>query len=281
MSKLIGLAFTSPGVAFIAIDRSKYKVYYHEQSNLTDFRLFLDKKDNREPVVFLNNVRDLIELEKIADNSVKNYVLFEDPKVLSNIEGAILPDFKQDVVLDWVKIQITQDDFNKLLEDSVYNNSFNVTDKAIISSNLNTSPITFLELVQAVKGFYIEQNKDSTDFINLACKYVTKLISKKSWVSLARKPALAAGIPIKAIAEIEKSIETSKLADEIWRAFYEYSITGTLIKDLVKKYVVTEDDIHFIITALQAEPSGNLEFTATPGSSKRKKTKASIKQEKT
>lgn len=277
--KLIGLAFTSPGVAFIAIDRSKYRVYYHEQSNLTDFRLFLSNKDDRKPVVFVNSVRDLVDLDKVTEGRVENFVLFEDPKVLSNIEGAIIPDFKPDPVLDWVKITITQARFNELLEAPSANCSFFVTDKALVSSNLNTAPITFWELLQAVESCYTDKGLDSTQFTTAACKYVTKLISKKAWVSLGRKPALAGGIPIKAIAEVEKSIETSKLADEIWRAFYEYTTTGTGIEELSVKYVVTYQDLVFITKALKAEPGVALEFTAAPGVAKRKKTKAAIKAE--
>lgn len=277
--KLIGLAFTSPGVAFIAIDRSKYRVYYHEQSSLTDFRLFLSNKDDRKPVVFVNSVRDLVDLDKVTEDKVENFVLFEDPKVLFNIEGAILPDFRKDPVLDWVKITITQDYFNKLLEAPSENCSFNVTDKALVSSNLNTAPITFFELVQAVEACYADKGVDSSTFTTAACKYVTKLISKKAWVSLGRKPALAAGIPIKAIAEVEKSIETSKLADEIWRAFYEYTTSNVSLSELSVKYVVTLQDLDFIVKTLKAEPGVALEFTAAPGVSKRKKTKAAIKAE--
>lgn len=277
--KLIGLAFTSPGVAFIAIDRSKYRVYYHEQSNLTDFRLFLSNKDDRKPVVFVNSVRDLVDLDKVTEGKVENFVLFEDPKVLSNIEGAVLPDFRKDPVLEWVRITITQDKFNRILEDPSESYSFLVTDKALVSSNLNTAPITFYELVQAVESCYADKGVDSTGFTMAACKYVTKLISKKAWVSLGRKPALAAGIPIKAIAEVEKSIETSKLADEIWRAFYEYTTSNVNITELSTKYVVTSQDLEFITKTLKAEPGVALDFTDIPGVSKRKRTKAAIKAE--
>lgn len=272
MNNLIGLAFTSPGMAFLAIDRKTYRVYYHDQATLTDFRLFLDQEDNKLPIVFVKNIRDLAELRPIGQDKVKSYVLFEDPKVLSNIEGALLPDFRKDFITEWSKITITPDQFNAFLG-SNSNEDFNITENAIKASSQMVEPITFLELVRVIEDSFRELQQDPKDFSTLACKYVTKLINKKNWVASARKPALAAGVPIKTLAELEKSIETSKTSDEIWRAFYDYSTNGITLLDVLAKYSVAKDDFDFIISKLEAASGQNLEFLAAPGISKRKKAK--------
>lgn len=272
MNNLIGLAFTSPGMAFLAIDRKVFRVYYHDQSTLTDFRLFLDQEDTKAPIVFVKNIRDLAELRPIGEGRVKSYVLFEDPKVLSNIEGAMLPDFRKDPVTEWLKVIITPDQFNAFLKTEI--GSFTITDSAINASSQMVEPITFLELVRVIEDSFRELQQDPKDFSTLACKYVTKLINKKNWVASARKPALAAGVPIKTLAELEKSIETSKTSDEIWRAFYDYSTNGINIIEVLGKYSVAKDDFEFIVNKLEAQPGQKLEFLLAPGISKRKKVKA-------
>jgi hypothetical protein len=131
--------------------------------------------------------------------------------------------------------------------------------------------------VKVVDDYFVELKQDSSEFSTWACKYVTKLINKKTWVASARKPALALGIPIKTLAELEKSIETSKTSDEIWRAFYDFSANGISIEEAINKYAVAKDDMEFIVNKLQAEPGQNLELLEVPGLSKRKKTKAALK----
>lgn len=274
MSKLIGLAFTSPGVAVLAVDRDRYRVFYHDQSTVADFRLFLQQKDDRKPVVFVKSVRDLAELEPIGAGVVESYVLFDDPSTLTLINGIQLPDVTGDATLGWTKVMVTPDTLNTLLDNGV-NETFEITEQALAASGNLTKGITFKELLSAVEASYRELGKDSEEFVGLACKYVVKLINKKAWISSARKPALAAGVNVKVLAELEKAIETDKASDELWRAFYDYSTNGTELQKVLTGYAINREDLEFIVQKLNATPGQQLEFTAVPGTSRKKRTKAS------
>lgn len=271
MSNLIGLAFTSPGMAILAIDRTIYRVYYHDQTTLTDFRLFLEQQDKRIPVVFVKSIRDLAALQPIGEGIVKSYLLFEDAEVLWNIEGALLPDLKEDLVTKWEKIRITPKELNDLILSN--NKPFKLTEKALKESSKMIDPITFKELLNAVENVYKEKKQDPTNLIVLACKYISKTISKKIWITSGRKPALELGVPIKVIAELEKNIETSKTSDEVWRAVYEYSTKSTDLLTLVTKYAVSKEDIEFIIEKAGITQDDTTVFQSVPGKSKRKASK--------
>lgn len=274
MAKLIGLAFTSPGVTILSIDRNKYRTFYYERNTLSDFRLFLQQEDSRLPVVLVKNVRHLQELASI-DTGVECFILFEDPKVLQNIKGAILPDFEPSVNTEWTKKLVPPDYFNALLENKE-GHSFEITEKALLSSSEMSKEITFEELIKVVKNQYQDIGKEDSNFVQQACKYIVKLVNKKSWVASGRKPALADGLSVKTIAELEKFIETSKTADELWRAFYDYTTNKTEISKLVDMYKIAKQDIEFLLSNIEINDS--LQFDAVPGASKRKKQSRTKKQ---
>jgi len=270
MAKLIGLAFTSPGLAVCVIDREKYRVCYHDQSTAADFRLFLQQKDDRKPVVFVTSARVLAEIQPIGEGVVESYVLFSDPAILTEIKGIHLPDITGEAAGGWTRVTITPDQFNAML-DKEDSGTFEVTEKALTASGDLMKGITFKELVEAVEASYKELGKDSTDLVLQACRYVTKLISKKTWVSSARKPALNAGINVKVLAELEKSIETDKAAEELWRAFYDLATNGTDLQKILTNYTVTKDDIDLLVSKLNPGQGQTFEFTIVPGVAKKKK----------
>jgi hypothetical protein len=270
MSKLVGLAFTSPGLAVCVIDREKYRVCYHDQSTAADFRLFLQQKDDRKPVVFVTSARVLAEIQPMGEGTVESYVLFSDPAILTEIKGIHLPDITGEAAGGWTRVNITPDEFNAILDKGA-TETFEVTEKALTASGDLTKGITFKELVEAVEASYRELGKDSTDMVLQACRYVTKLISKKTWVSSARKPALNAGISVKVLAELEKSIETDKAAEELWRAFYELATNGTDSQKILTNYAVTKDDIDLLVNKLKPGQGQTFDFTAVPGAAKKKK----------
>jgi hypothetical protein len=274
MAKLIGLAFTSPGVAVITVDREKYRVFYHDRSTASDFRIFLQQKDGRKPVVFLKSVRDLPELQKMGEGEVESFVLFEDPSVLCQIEGTKLPDVTGDATIGWTKRIVTPEEFNSLLSNDE-KETFTVTEKALAVNGELTKGITFKELIQAVTASYKELQTDSKDFVIAACKYITKQINKKAWVSSARKPALAVGVNVKVLAELEKAIETDKASEELWRAFYGFVVNSEDRAKIITSYAINQDDFEFIVANLNAVPGQQLEFTAVPGTTKKKRAKAS------
>jgi hypothetical protein len=273
MTTLIGLAFTHPSLAMLAIDRKKFRLHYHDQVSITDFRLFLDQKDNRTPVAIVNNVRDLNDLKSVSKDSLKTFVLFEDPETLEQIEGAILPDFRKDPLLGWCKNTITPDDFNKLLLiDS--KDDFNIKQEAFRLDKKMSRPITFSELVKSIENAYTNLGLDSKQFVELACKYITKVISKRSWVGSARKPALEAGIPIKLLAELEANIETAKSSDELWRALYDHTINNVSETEILTKYLITKEDLDLIKKNVEVKSKND--FSMVPGEHKRKNKKNKV-----
>lgn len=269
MSKVIGLAFSSPGVALLSVDRKKYKLFHYERNSLSDFRLFLSSTEDKLPVVFLTNVRQLKELKDIG-KEVECFVLFEDPKVLQNIEGAVSLDFEPSTATTWKKKLVSPEEFSAALEDKE-KADFNITDKALLSSNEMIQEMSIYELMRRIQNQYEELGKNSEEITKQACKYTIKLINKKTWVSTGRKPALADGIDIKTLAELEKFIETSKEADELWRGIHELSHKGTATAELLSKFKLKPEALEFVMSTLELKPGEPLQFDSEPGISKRKR----------
>lgn len=259
---LLGLAYTVPSVAVLAINRDACRVYLYEPGALNSLKLFLQQEDRRTSVVL---VRTLNELRSILQSGldVGTVILFETFKVMSLIEGIYILDSK-----DGERVFVRPGD----LHISIQGDSRPVSiDKAWhVARNLENE-INFRDLVRVVTTV--------KDFDKIVCQYLVGLINKKAWVDLARKPALAAGVTIEALAELERYVDTSKGADLLWRSFHMFTAQNLPLATIVDVHSVDKYDFEYICEILAVEQGQKLDFAAPPpvDSKKAKRKKAKSK----
>ena len=144
MASLCGLAFTSPGVVVIAIDRQEFKVHFYQTGQLAAFQLFVNSEDTRKTVILVSSVFDLKQIQDTE--KVHSFLLFEDVETMKKIQGINILDIVEgDTDTEWERINVTRTKLNAALRES--QRPFVITDAAISYEQELTSEITFRDLV--------------------------------------------------------------------------------------------------------------------------------------
>lgn len=244
MSGLVGLAFCSPGIALVVMDRARFRVHLYQRKP-NELHAFLQEADSRLPVVLVTSIQDLTRLRGIQD--VHSFVLFDDPEVLCRIDGIRLLDADRDDSFGtFKKTKITPERLNAAL---LLGGEFNIPDDVLDSVRSLSKDISFRELFQSV----VAGRSLGDDFAKHVCMYLAGLLQKKSWVARVQKVGLAAGIAVEKMAELEKFIETSPPAELLWRAYYEHAESGVPLKSACEQFEADEKDVEFLVGILGTE----------------------------
>lgn len=245
MTNLVGLAFTSPAIAVMVIDRSRFRVHFY-QNRPSELHAFLQEADERLPVVLVDSASDLM---RIADvEGIHSFLLSEDPRVLSEINGVTLLDAEPDPKYSgFRKVMIRPETLNAAL---IKKSSFSFTQESLDAMASLRDDVTLREMIQTVVA---DKTLADEDFLSNVCLYAVGVLQKRSWVSRVQKPALAAGISVERMAELEKFIETAPSAEMLWRAYFEHAEGGVPLKDAVAQFEADEKDLEFLVSHLGAK----------------------------
>ena len=244
MANLVGLAFTSPAIAVMVIDRTKFRVHFY-QNKPSELHSFLQEQDERLPVVLLDSVLDLQRIHQVE--GIHSFLLSDDPRVIAEIPGANLLDATPDDKFSgFKKIMITADDINSALLAST---AFTLPEDPASPLASLRDEISFCELLQSV----VADRKMDPEFIPSVCSYLAGTLPKRSWVSKVQKPGLAIGIPIERMAELEKYIETAPSAEMLWRSYFDHVESGISLESVVSQFESNLKDLEFIISHVGAE----------------------------
>lgn len=245
MTNLVGLAFTSPAIAVMVIDRVRFRIHLY-QNKPSELHAFLQEADDRLPVVLVDSAQDLIRISDVE--GIHSFLLSEDPRVISEIGGATLLDAEPDPkYAGFRKVLIRPDDLNAALAKS---GSFSFTEAAVNAMSSLRDDVLLSELVQTV---VTDKLLADEDLISNICLYAVGVLQKRSWVSRVQKPALAAGVSVERMAELEKFIETAPSAEMLWRAYFEHAEGGVPIKNAVSQFDASEKDLEFLISHIGAK----------------------------
>lgn len=244
MTSLVGLAFTSPAVAVMVIDRLKFRVHFYQQKP-DDLYAFVQDEDERLPVVLLSDVNDFYRVSQVE--GVHTFLLSEDPRVLDEIPGCNLLDAKSDPKYPgYQKVMITPEDLNSaLLSDA----PFEVPEEILSSLSELGDDISFRELLQATIG-----DLDlGEDFIPNVCKYLVGQLQRRSWESRVQKHSLALGLSVERMAELERFLDTASNVEMLWRSYYAHVEDEVPLQDVVSQFQSNRKDLDFLISVLGTE----------------------------
>ncbi len=245
MTNLVGLAFTSPPIAVMVIDRTRFRVHFY-QNKPSELHAFLQEADERLPVVLVDSAADLMRISDVE--GVHSFILSEDPRVLSEINGVNLLDAEPDPkYAGFRKVMIRPETLNAAL---LKRGSFSFTPQALEAMASLRDDVTLRELVQTVVA---DRDLSDEDFVSNICLYAVGALQKRSWVSRVQKPALNAGISVERMAELEKFIETSPSAEMLWRAYFEHAEGGVPLKDAAAQFEADEQDLGFLVSHIGAK----------------------------
>lgn len=244
MASLVGLAFTSPAIAVMVIDRTKFRVHYY-QNKPGELHAFLQDEDTRLPIVLLDKVADLQKTHEVE--GIHAFLLSEDPRVIADIPGANMLDASPDKKFSgFKKVMISPEELNSAL---LCLGSFSLPeDTDSIMSSLHED-ITFVELLNSV----VADRTTAEDFVPNICSYLAGVLPRRSWVSKVQKPGLALGIPVERMAELEKYIETAPSAEMLWRSYYDHVESGLEAKSAATQFDADLADLEFIISHVGSE----------------------------
>lgn len=241
---LVGIAFTTPSIIVTVLDRDKFRAHlYHTPGAL---HAFLQEEDTRLPIVILSSVRDLKKVEKVR--GVHSFILVEDPRALFEIEGAVILDAEPDEkYTGYIKKMIRPEDLNSALEAP---SPFSFTQAAIDALGELSSDISFRELVKLITPHGDIYGDLPEAYETDVCMYQVRALQRRSWVSRVQRPGLKAGVPIEAMAEIEKYIDTSPSSHMLWRAYYDHAVNGLSVADVSAQYEVSSKDVDYLVSVL-------------------------------
>lgn len=243
MTNLVGLAFTTPAIAVMVIDRAQFRVHFY-QNKPAELHAFLQEADDRLPVVLVDSAAALQRIAKVE--GVHSFLLSDDPRVISEIQGAVLLDAKVDKYSGFQKVMITPETLNAALAKS---GSFSFTQSVLDAMSSLREDVSLRELVvQTAADKRLEE-----DFVSNVCLYAVGLLQKRSWVSRVQKPALNAGVSVERLAELEKFIETAPSAEMLWRAYYDHAECGVPLADAVAAFEADEKDMEYVISHVGAK----------------------------
>jgi hypothetical protein len=245
MTNLVGLAFTSPAIAVMVIDRSRFRVHFY-QNKPSELHAFLQEADERLPVVLVDSAQDLMRIKDV--DGIHSFLLSDDPRVLAEINGVTLLDAEQDPKYSgFKKVMIRPETLNAAL---LKTGSFSFTQAALDAMSSLRDDVTLRELVQSVVG---DKSPMDEDFLPNICLYAVGALQKRSWISRVQKPALSAGISVERMAELEKFIETAPSAEMLWRAYFDHAEGGVSAKDAATAFEADEKDLEFLISHIGAK----------------------------
>lgn len=244
MPSLVGLAFTSPSIAVMVINRSMFRVHLYHNSP-EDLHSFLQEADDRLPVVLVDGISALKRLSSV--DGVHSFLVTDDPLALSQIEGVVLLDAESDPMFSGHKKKnITPEELNSALLSSPPSFRLPASDSALDDLG---DDISFREVLSTVS--YDKELGD--EFLKNVCSYLVGIIHRKSWVSRVQKPALAMGVPVERLAELEKFIETTHSSEMLWRAFFSHVEASVPLQDAANQFGARIDDLEFIVSVLGTE----------------------------
>lgn len=241
MTNLVGLAFTSPQIALMVCDRDRFRVHFY-QNRPNELHAFIQEKDERLTVVLVKSVHDLNRVKDV--DGIHALLLFDDPEVMSQIDGISILDAEADTKYAGYKKKVASS--SSLNTALLKRGSFSLGAKAVSSIRVLSSDITFREMIQTV----LSDKKLPDEFLANVCLYLVGALQKRSWVSRVQKTGLSAGISVEKMAELEKFIEQAPAGEMLWRAFYDLNEDGVSVADVVSQFEANEDDLKFVVAAL-------------------------------
>jgi len=244
MSGLVGLAFTSPSIAVMVINRSVFRAHLY-QNRPDDLHAFLQDSDDRLPIVIVDGVSSLRRLSTVQ--GVHCFLVNDDPLAIQEVAPDALLDAEFDPLFSgFNKKNITPEDLNQALSSPCAFSPEDSTDSKVNSLGEN---ITFREVLSNVT----QGRELGDDFVKNVCLYLVGALHRKSWVSRVQKPALALGVPVEKLAELEKFIETTHSAEMLWRAYFNHVEAGVPVEDCVAQTESDFEDLSLLISSLGTE----------------------------
>lgn len=259
----IALAWTSPEIVIIDIDRDKYRPFIaRDQKCRKELELFLQSEDDRPVVVLVEGVHTLA---RVSDLKAKSFILFDTITAIRGVHGAVCLDQGPTDDPDPRRFTIHQlhDAIETVVED------FTVSKDAVRVSATLASKITLREICDKIKrkgGSSVAE-----DFVSRTCDRIVGRITKAGWVSRVRKPALAAGMDTQLIAEMERFVEDSSVSEGLWRGFYDLVELNVPVQDVESRYDVRGADLHYLTEILGSQPIGAESYASNPVKTKRRK----------
>lgn len=261
----IALAWTSPEIVIIDMDRDKYRpVIARAAASRRDLELFIEANDPRQVIVLVDGVSILARLADVP--GVKAFIVFDTVSTLRTVQGAILLD--QDPSTDEMAIKkVTMEELMAKVEGPDV--PFTVPKEALRVSADLASKITLRELMTKVQrkgGATIGE-----EFIVRTCDRIVGRVTKATWVSKVRKPALAAGLDTQVLAELERFVEDSSVSEGLWRGFFDLVERNEPMEEVEKKYDVRRADLEYLTAVLGADAVGEEAYTSSPKKTKKRK----------
>ncbi len=262
----IALAWAGPELTILDIDRTKYRpVIVRDASSRKELELALAAQDPRGLVAVIDGVG---AFSRIADLPIAGFIVHDTLAALAQVQGVQILD-QEPGRTDPAMRRIRIDEVHAILDGSVPSAPFTVPHSLVKVSAELAKKITLRELVAKVqkKGAEIV----TEEFVLKTCERIAGRVHKSTWVARVRKPALAAGLDVQVLGELERFIEDSSVSEGLWKGFYALVESAKDIVEIEKLYDVRADDLYYLREVLGSTPVGSDGYVTSPTKTKKRK----------
>lgn len=276
-ARVVGLGFTSPRVADVAIDKKRFRTYIHESggkvSELSDFLKARDSSSGLKNVVLVTSLHEMHRLsrgkvdvarpvkkgkdgKKLPQRPPKQYdvtgidafVVFDDAFSLRAAKGIKILDVDPDSPAMGVRrVQITAHSMNQALrgkeEDVVIPAPKSITHRF-------RHPITFRELTVHVHELV---HHKVPELQRTAIEKLVGLCRIYTWKRV-KKQLLGMGQVNDGVLELDQFCEHSQAGELLRGAYRAMADDGISLKKAVKKYGADKKDLAFIVKHVPPKP---------------------------
>lgn len=263
----IALAWASPEIVILDIDRSKYRpIVVRDANSRKEIELALAAQDPRGLVPIVDSVGTFA---RIADLPVAGFIVTDTLLALGQVQGAMILDQepgRTDPAIKRVRIE----DIHAVLDGTVPSQPFSVPHTLVKVSTELAKKITLRELMAKVLKKSGEEIV-TPEFVLKTCERIAGRIHKSTWVARVRKPAQAAGIDVQVLGELERFIEDSSVSEGLWKGFYALVESNKDIAEVEKAHDVRADDLYYLREILGSDPLGPDGYVTSPTKTKKRK----------
>lgn len=261
----IALAWTSPEIVLIDLDRSKYlPVLVRDAGDRKSLELAVVGAKDKAVVALVDNISNLA---RVADVPAKAFVVFDTVVQLRQVHGSIMLD-QDPSTNDYAMKRIRIDDVHAVIDGP--QQPFTVPAEALKTSAALAGKILLSELMEKIHRKAGAEIVNS-EFITKTCARIAGRIAKATWVARVRKPALAAGIDSQLLAELERFIEDSSVSEGLWKGFYDIVENSVPMDEVEKRYDVRAADLTFLLSVLGSTPAGADGYVTSPDKTKKRR----------
>lgn len=260
----IALAWTSPEILAIDLDRDKYlPVVVRNADGRKNLELATANVDGKGVVALVDGVHNLA---RVADVPAKAFIVFDTVPQLRLVTGSVLLD-QDPTTNEYAKKRISIDELHGIIEANPI--PFTVPVEALKVSSTLAGKILLSELFEK---FQRKAGAAATDdFLVKTCARIVGRLHKSTWTNRVRKPALAAGVDVQLLAEMERFIEDSSVSEGLWKGFYDIVENGADIAEVEKRYDVRAKDLAFLLSVLGSTPAGPDGYVTSPEKTKKRR----------